>query len=157
VCAQAKNANPLYLSFQTDFQEYKPVKAQKTLASAIQIGDPVSYERAVKTLASFDGIVEQANESELANAAAMADQTGLYACPHTGVALGVLLKLINRGVIQSDDRVVVISTAHGLKFSRFKVEYHNLRLSDVTEQYANQPVELPADYDAVVDAIQQLA
>jgi threonine synthase len=155
-CAQAERANPLYLSYQTDFKEFKPVTAQSTLASAIQIGNPVSYERAVKTLAAFDGVVEQANEDELANAAALADRTGLYACPHTGVALGVLLKLLERGIIRSHERVVVISTAHGLKFSNFKVEYHNLRLSAVTERYANQPIELPADYDAVMDAIQQL-
>jgi threonine synthase len=156
VCAQAERANPLYLSYQTGFREFKPVEAQSTLASAIQIGNPVSYERAVKTLAAFDGLVEQVSEDEIANAAALADQTGLYACPHTGVALGVLLKLLKRGVIRSDERVVVISTAHGLKFSRFKVEYHNLRLKDVTERYANQPVELPADYNAVVDAIQKI-
>ncbi len=155
VCTQAEKANPLYLSYQTGFKEYRPIKAQPTLASAIQIGDPVSYERAVKTLEAFEGVVEQASEEELANAAALADRTGLYACPHTGVALGVLLKLLERGVIQSDDRVVVISTAHGLKFSRFKVEYHNLRLSDISEKYANQPVELPADYDSVVDAIKK--
>jgi len=48
VCAQAAHANPLYLSFQKRYKEYKPVTAQKTLASAIQIGAPVSYERAVK-------------------------------------------------------------------------------------------------------------
>jgi len=155
-CAQAEKANPLYLSYLTNFEQFKPVKAHSTLASAIQIGNPVSYERAVKTLAAFDGVVEQASEDELANAAALADQTGLYACPHTGVALGVLLKLLDRGVIQPDERVVVISTAHGLKFSRFKVEYHNLRLADVTERYANRPVELPADYEAVVETIQQL-
>ena len=101
-------------------------------------------------------MVEQASEDELANAAALADRTGLYACPHTGVALGVLLKLLDRGIIRSHERVVVISTAHGLKFSNFKVEYHNLRLSAVTERYANQPIELPADYGAVVDAIQRL-
>jgi threonine synthase len=154
-CAQAEKANPLYLSYQTDFKEFKPVTARSTLASAIQIGNPVSYERAVKTLAAFDGVVEQASEDELANAAALADQTGLYACPHTGVALGVLLKLLEQGVIRSHERVVVISTAHGLKFSNFKVDYHNLRLSAVSERYANQPVELPADYDAVMDAIQQ--
>lgn len=154
-CAQAERANPLYLSYQTDFKEFKPVTAQSTLASAIQIGNPVSYERAVKTLAAFEGVVEQASEDELANAAALADRTGLYACPHTGVALGVLLKLLERGIIRSHERVVVISTAHGLKFSNFKVEYHNRRLSAVSERYANQPIELPADYDAVMDAIQQ--
>ena len=152
-CAQAARANPLYLSYQTGFKEYHPVKAQKTLASAIQIGDPVSYERAVKTLADFDGVVEQATEDELANAAARADRTGMYCCPHTGVALAVLFKMIGRGEIKADDRVVVISTAHGLKFTDFKVGYHNRALADVISQHANPPVELPADYDAVQRAI----
>jgi threonine synthase len=152
-CAQSARANPLYLSYLTGFKEYRPVKAGKTLASAIQIGDPVSYERAVKILRQFNGVVEQATEDELANAAARADRTGLYTCPHTGVALAVLFKLIERGEIQRNDRVVVISTAHGLKFTDFKVGYHDGVLADVVARYRNPPVELPADYDAVRRAI----
>jgi len=153
VAAQAENANPLYLSYQSNFEEFTPVTAKKTLASAIQIGSPVSFERAVKVLETFDGIVEQVSEDALANAAVRADRTGLYACPHTGVALGALFKLIERGVIQSHERVIVISTAHGLKFSRFKVDYHQQQLAHVVEQYANPPIELAADYGAVIDAI----
>jgi threonine synthase len=153
--AQAQRANPLYLSYQTDFEEYKPVQAQKTLASAIQIGDPVSYERAVKVLRKLDGVVEQATEDELANAAARADHTGLYCCPHTGVALAVLLKLIERGEVKRDDRVIVISTAHGLKFTDFKVGYHDGTLEGVTSRYTNPPLELPATYDAVSKAIDE--
>ncbi len=153
-CAQSARANPLYLSYQTGFREYRPVQAQKTLASAIQIGDPVSYERAVKTLKTFDGVVEQATEDELANAAARADRTGMYCCPHTGVALAVLFKLIERGDIRPSDRVVVISTAHGLKFTDFKVAYHDRTLADVIARHANPPVELPADYGAVQWAIE---
>ncbi|MCJ7701759.1 MAG: threonine synthase [Anaerolineales bacterium] len=156
VCAQAEKANPLYLSYLTNYQTYKAVQAQSTLASAIQIGDPVSYERAVKTLKAFDGLVEQVSEDELTNAAALADRTGLYACPHTGVALGALFKLLQRGVIRAEERVVVISTAHGLKFSRFKVDYHQGRLESVNERYANPPIELPADYEAVMAAIEGL-
>jgi len=152
-CAQAARANPLYLSYQTGFKEFVPVKAQKTLASAIQIGNPVSYERAVKALAAFDGIVEQATEDELANAAARADRTGMYSCPHTGVALAVLFKLVARGEVRPTDRVVVISTAHGLKFTGFKVGYHDNALEDVVARHRNPPVELPADYDAVQRAI----
>ncbi len=154
-CAQAAHANPLYLSYQTGFEEFKPVKAKKTLASAIQIGNPVSYERAVKTLSAFDGIVEQVTEDELANAAARADRTGMYSCPHTGVALGVLFKMVERGEIERDDSVVVISTAHGLKFTGFKVGYHEGTLADVVSQHENPPVELPADYHAVQRAIDQ--
>jgi threonine synthase len=154
-CAQAERANPLYLSYQTGFQEYHPVKAQKTLASAIQIGDPVSYERAVKTLSILDGVVEQASEDELANAAARADRTGMYCCPHTGVALAVLFKLIEHGEVKPWHRVVVISTAHGLKFTGFKVGYHDQALEGVVARFANPPLELPADRAAVSDAIDQ--
>jgi len=155
-CAQAANANPLYLSFKNDYREFKPVKAQKTLASAIQIGNPVSYDRAVRILKAFDGIVEQVTEDELANAAARADRTGLYCCPHTGVALGALIRLLDQGTIKKNERVVVISTAHGLKFSEFKVQYHQQQLQEVTSRYANPPLELPATYDAVVKAIDRL-
>jgi threonine synthase len=152
-CAQAANANPLYLSYLTGFEEYRPVTAQKTLASAIQIGAPVSYERAVKVLRAFAGIVEQASEDELANAAARADRTGMYCCPHTGVTLAVLFKLVERGQIQSSDRVVVISTAHGLKFTDFKVGYHDQTLEDIVSRHANPPLELPAEYPTVSEAI----
>lgn len=154
-CAQAERANPLYLSYQTGFKEYRPVEAERTLASAIQIGDPVSYERAVKALAAFDGTVEQASEDELSNAAARADRTGMYCCPHSGVALAALFKLVERGEIESSDRVVVISTAHGLKFTDFKVGYHDQTLEDVAARHANPPLELPASYDAVSKAIDE--
>jgi threonine synthase len=152
-CAQAANANPLYLSYQTEFKDYHPVEAKPTSASAIQIGDPVSYERAVKVLKSFDGIVDQATEDELANASAMADATGLYTCPQTGVALGVLLKMITRGDIQANEQAVVISTAHGLKFTEFKIGYHEDSLKEVTSRYNNSPVELPPDLDLINKAI----
>jgi threonine synthase len=153
LCAQAARANPLYLSYQTGFRAYHPVVAGQTAASAIRIGNPVSYERAVKVLKRLDGVVEQATEQELADASARADRTGLYCCPHTGVALAALFKSLERGEIQPSDRVVVISTAHGLKFTDFKVAYHECRLEDVISQYANPPLELPADVDAVRKAI----
>jgi threonine synthase len=152
-CAQAKRANPLYRSYRTGFRQYQAVQAQKTAASAIQIGDPVSYERAVKVLQVFDGVVEQASEDELANAAARADRTGMYCCPHTGVALAVLFKLIERGEIKPSDRVIVMSTAHGLKFTGFKVGYHEGTLDDVAARFTNPPLELPASYEAVSQAI----
>jgi len=152
-CAQSEKANPLYLSFLTEFKEYRPVKAQKTLASAIQIGDPVSYERAVKILKQFEGVVEQVSEDELANAAARADRTGMYCCPHTGVALAVLFKLVDWGLVQSSQRVIVLSTAHGLKFTNFKVGYHEDELSEVIARHRNPPLELPADMRAVGEAL----
>ncbi|MGB6013975.1 MAG: threonine synthase [Nodosilinea sp.] len=149
VAAQAANANPFYESFKAGFKEKVTKTAADTLASAIRIGDPVSYVKATTAIAETDGIVEQATETELTAAAAEADLTGMFTCPHTGVALAVLKKLIARGLIKSSDRTVVISTAHGLKFTDFKVKYHDSTLEGVTSQYANPAVHLPADPDAV--------
>jgi threonine synthase len=149
VCAQAENANPLYRAFQRDFRVFEPIHARPTLASAIQIGNPVSYEKAVDAIRRYDGIVEQASESELAEEAARADRTGLFNCPHTGVALAATRKLVERGTIRPSDRVIVISTAHGLKFIDFKVRYHEMRLEEVEAQDPNPPIELAADYAVV--------
>lgn len=153
VAAQAEQANPFYRSYQRGFESLEPIQAGATVATAIQIGNPVSYERAVRVMRRFDGCVEQASENEIADAAARADLTGMYACPHTGVALAALFKLIDRGEIQKDDRVVVISTAHGLKFSPFKIAYHENSLAGIQAERRNPPVELAADAGAVKNAI----
>jgi threonine synthase len=147
--AQAERANPLYLAYTRGFDRFEPVYARSTLATAIRIGNPVSYERAVRTLLRFDGVVEQATENELADAAARADLTGMFNDPHTGVALAVLEKLVANRTIAANQRVVVISTANGLKFTDFKVQYHESSLEGVVSAVPNRPVELPAEYDAV--------
>lgn len=152
--AQAAHANPLYQSYTSQFASFEPMHARPTLASAIQIGNPISYKRAVRALKSFDGVVEQASEEELANAAARADLAGLFCCPHTGVALAALEKLIQRGEVTKDQRVVVISTANGLKFSDFKTRYHEGTLAEVrSPRHRNVPVELPESYEAARDAV----
>ena len=130
---------------------FEPIAARKTLASAIQIGNPVSIDKAISTLKRYDGVVEQASESELVEACAEADRTGLFNCPHTGVALAAMKKLIRRGLIAPSDRVVVISTAHGLKFVDFKVDYHRMQLDGIVSEHPNPPIELPADYRTVRD------
>lgn len=154
VVAQAEHANPLYRSYLNGFKSFEPVRAQKTLASAIQIGDPVSVQKAIRVLQQFNGIVEQASEEELADAAALGDKTGMFNCPHTGVALAALIKLLKAGKIDKSERVVVVSTAHGLKFVEMKVKYHQKELGFPC-RHANQPIELPARLDAVKDALKK--
>jgi threonine synthase len=154
--AQAEAANPLYLAYKAGYDNFKSVTAKPTLASAIQIGNPVSIRKAVKTLKTFNGVVEQASEAELADASARADRTGLFNCPHTGVALAALEKLAARGEIGRQERVVVVSTANGLKFTDFKVQYHEKKLGSVADpKYANAPILLPNDYTAVRDAVRR--
>jgi len=153
VCAQAAEANPLYRAYQTGFEVFEPIAARPTLASAIQIGNPVSYAKAVDAIERYDGIVEQATESEIAEECAQADRTGLFNCPHTGVALAATRKLVDAGTIRKGDRVVVISTAHGLKFTDFKVRYHEMTLPGIESQNPNPTIDLPADYGTVRDCM----
>jgi threonine synthase len=149
ICAQAERANPLYISYQSGFEKFDPVEARPTLASAIQIGNPVSIDKAIAVLKRFDGIVECASEQELCDATAEADATGLFNCPHTGVALAALKKVLARGLISPTERVVVISTAHGLKFADFKSGYHQSALPGIQSSRANQPIELEPRYESV--------
>jgi len=149
VLAQAENANPLYLSYKTGFEKFEPVKAKKTLASAIQIGDPVSREKAIRALKTFNGIVEQASEQELADTSAKYDRYGMFTCPHTGVALAVMEKLVKDGRIEKGSSVVVISTAHGLKFANSKAAYHEKALEGIVSNYANIPIVLEPDPEKV--------
>lgn len=151
--AQAEKANPLYRAFVNGWDSFAPITAGETEASAIRIGDPVSVRRAIRALKAYDGVVEQASESELAEAAAAADRAGAFTCPHTGVALAALEKLAKRGLVDKSHRVVVISTASGLKFSGFKIRYHENDIPGVESQDANRPIDLPNSFDDVRRAV----
>ncbi|MCA9603187.1 MAG: pyridoxal-phosphate dependent enzyme, partial [Myxococcales bacterium] len=160
VCCQAAKNNPLYLAYQRAKAagrplaegDFEPITAGDTLASAIRIGAPVSISKAVRALGASNVVVEQATDAELADAAARADRTGMFNCPHTGVALACLEKLVARGEIKKDERVIVISTAHGLKFTEFKAAYHGARMP-FDAKYANRPLELGADPKDVLAGI----
>ena len=105
----------------------------------------------------MNGVVEQATEEELADACARADRTGLYTCPHTGVALACLFKLRERGLVEPGQRVVVVSTANGLKFTEFKLAYHERRLPGIDARRANAPVVMEPDVERVAAAIAAMA
>jgi len=153
-CVQAERANPLYRAYRGGWETFEAIDAEKTLASAIQIGNPVSIHRAIRALEAHDGVVAQASEEALMDACARADRAGFFTCPHTGVALAGLEALLSDGTIARDDRVVVVSTAHGLKFADTKVAYHDGALEGIASKHANRPVELPATLDAVVGAME---
>ena len=148
--AQAAHASPLYQAYQRGFADFAPVTAQTTLASAIQIGNPVSWKKAVRALQRTDGVVAAVSETELADAAGRADRYGLFTCPHTGVALGALEQLVAAGTIARGERVVVVSTASGLKFADFKIGYHEATLAAApSPRWRNQPIAVAARYDDV--------
>ncbi|MBW2403155.1 MAG: pyridoxal-phosphate dependent enzyme [Deltaproteobacteria bacterium] len=151
--AQAEKANPLYRAYKQGWDSFEAMTAEATEASAIRIGNPVSVRRAIRALKAFDGVVEQASESELAEASAAADRAGSYTCPHTGVALAALEKIRAKGLVEPGQRAVVIATANGLKFTQFKIRYHENEIPGVQSKYPNRPISLPSEFEAVKAAV----
>ena len=131
---QTIGASPLFESYKNGFADLKPQKAKATKASAIQIGDPVSFKKAIRELQHFNGVVEVVTEVELMDWKAKIDSLGISICPNSAVAVSGAMKLRDNGVINKQDDVVVILTAHGSKFSNTAVEYHGNK----TNQFANQ-------------------
>jgi threonine synthase len=149
---QAHAANPFYLSYRRKFDERVSVEAAPTVASAIRIGHPVSYTKAAEVIRRLRGVVEEVSEQEIMDAKARADASGVCICPNSGAAVAGYLKLRERGVIGRQERVVLIATAHGAKFSQSTLDYHRGALPGITPRHANPTRPLPATLAAVETA-----
>ncbi len=142
---QVEAANPLYQSYKNGFQEFSPVVAKKTSASAIQIGNPVSVKKAIREIKYFNGVVEEVSEKELLDAKAIVEADGISICPNSGVAVAGMKKLRKAGIIKEKDLVVVILTAHGSKFSQVTIDYHK----DKKSKFANPLRVLPPTLEVI--------
>jgi len=111
---QAHGANPFYRSFRENFAQRHRVKPE-TIASAIRIGDPVSYDKAVSALRATDGIVEEVTDEELMRAKRDIDRMGIGCEPASATTLAGVRKLRAAGVMHKSDRIVCVLTGHLLK------------------------------------------
>jgi threonine synthase len=111
---QASGANPFFLSFRDRFEQRHRVTPE-TIATAIRIGDPVSYDKAVSTINAVNGVVEQVTDAELMAAKGDIDRMGIGCEPASATTLAGLRKLRDAGVIAPNARVVCILTGNILK------------------------------------------
>jgi threonine synthase len=111
---QASGANPFYLGFGENFAQRHRVQAE-TVASAIRIGDPVSYEKAVAAIRSTNGVVEQVTDEELMAAKRDIDAMGIGCEPASATTLAGVRKLRAAGVMREGERIVCVLTGHILK------------------------------------------
>jgi threonine synthase len=149
---QAAGASPFYQSYQGHFAEHKTMKA-KTIATAIQIGNPVSYERAIRTLNWTDGLVTVVSDGEIMDAKAMVDRVGIGCEPASAASVAGVRKLIAEGVIQPHETVVGILTGHVLKDPDATVDYHTGGWP--TAHFANAPIQVEPTLAAVRAVIEQ--
>lgn len=111
---QAEGANPFFRGFGTGFAERFRVQAE-TIASAIRIGDPVSWDRAVSAIRTTNGVVAQVTDDELMAAKRTIDRMGIGCEPASATTLAGVRTLRASGVIREDERVVCVLTGHVLK------------------------------------------
>jgi threonine synthase len=143
---QASGAAPFAASFREDFRERHTVKAE-TVATAIRIGDPASYERAVRAIRETNGVVIDLPDSEILDAKAVVDASGVGCEPASAASVAGVRALVARGTIQRGDSVVAVLTGHILKDSGILLQYH--RDTDPPPAFANRPIEIDADLSAV--------
>ncbi|MBI5742288.1 MAG: threonine synthase [Candidatus Niyogibacteria bacterium] len=98
-------------------RNFRPMKVGETTATAARIGDPVSRDKAMRELVYFDGAMQIAEEKNLNKAVAVCGLDGHFVCPQTGMALAGVREAAKKGWIKRGASVVVVSTAHGLKFT----------------------------------------
>jgi threonine synthase len=159
---QAQGANPFYRSVR-EFggTKLEPMTAD-TLASAIRIGNPASWKKALRVLRETGGEVEQVSEVEIAEAKAEIGADGIGCEPASAVTLAGLKKLRASGFVKPNEMVVLILTGHVLKDPDFTIKFHRGELFAGTpdERHAIQtkslqraPVVLDADLGAVIVAL----
>ena len=147
---QAEGASPFAQSFRDQFSTRPKVKAE-TVATAIRIGDPASFDRAVDAIRFTNGVVTTATDAEILDAKAVIDATGVGCEPASAASVAGVRRLVREGVIQPTDRVVAVLTGHILKDPGALLRYHQ----ELTPPpaYANAPVEIDASLDEVERAI----
>jgi threonine synthase len=149
---QAEGSAPFARSFAEGFSRRHRVKAE-TIATAIRIGDPASYDRAVAAILETNGIVLSVSDSELLEAKACIDASGVGCEPASAASLAGLRRLVQRGDVRPSDRVVGILTGHILKDPGLLLQYH--QEMDPAPPGANRPVEIEptvAALEAVLSA-----
>jgi threonine synthase len=139
---QAAGAAPFARSFADNFAQRHRVKAD-TVASAIRIGDPASYDRAVRAIRETDGLVLSSSDEELLEAKAAIDASGVGCEPASAVTLAGIRRLVQEGKIRSSDQVVAVLTGHILKDPGLLLRYH--QEIDPPPPGANRPIEIDAD------------
>ena len=147
--AQAEAAAPLARAHQEGYASRVRVAAGETAASAIRIGDPVSYEKAVAAVRDSGGAFLAVGEQEIHDAKALVDADGVSICPNSAAAAAAYLRARREELIGEGQTVVVVATAHGCKFSRATIEYHAGTLAGIEPRRANRIVEVEADVAAL--------
>jgi len=156
---QAEGSAPFYEFVHAGAREFHPVAKPETLATAIRIGDPVSWPKALHEINSTNGVVEKVSEQEIADAKAIIGRCGIGCEPASAATLAGIRKLTAAGVIDRDADVVAVLTGNMLKDPDYIYKYHTGKLeapggAKIRSTYGNQSIVVPNDADRIAKLLQ---
>lgn len=153
---QAAGANPLYTMWKNN-TPFQAVKDPDTIATAIKIGNPVSWKKSLRGLEWSDGVVEEVTDQEIMDAKAWVDAAGIGAEPASCTVVAGARKLVAAGVIDPDASAVGILTGNLLKDPDAVVNYHLDKLIEqgmpIKGNFKNAPLRIAADVKSVKAAL----
>jgi threonine synthase len=161
---QAEGANSLVRTLREAGGKHLVSVQAETRATAIRIGNPASWEKAVRVLQATGGACEQVSEVEIAHAKAEIGAEGIGCEPASAVTLAGLKKLLRQGFVKTEESVVLILTGNLLKDPDFTMDFHrgelfpgnvNESASTQLNQFRHPPVVLDATLDAVIQTLEQ--
>jgi threonine synthase len=153
---QAERSAPFYDLFRSEQRDrLTPVEHPETLATAIKIGDPVSWPKALHEVTVSNGVVEKVSEQEIADAKAIIGLCGIGCEPASAATLAGIRKLTANGTIPVGSDVIAILTGNVLKDPEYIFRYHTGTLCDgfsspISSGYPNKPVVVPNDARQIV-------
>ncbi|MCD6536579.1 MAG: threonine synthase, partial [Thaumarchaeota archaeon] len=137
---QALGASPVYKAFIEGSDKIKPMESVETVATAIRIGNPVNWKRALRAARETGGMIGAVTDEEILRAQSiLASREGVFAEPAGAAPIAFLIKAAREGLIEPDSRVVCIVTGHGLKDP------------DVVLRRIEKPVEVEPEVDSVLE------
>jgi threonine synthase len=152
---QAEGSAPFYnLFLSADRSALRPVEHPETLATAIRIGDPVSWPKALHEVLCSGGTVEKVSEQEIADAKAVIGLCGIGCEPASAATLAGLRKLVAGGVVSRDSNVAAVLTGNLLKDPDYIYRYHTGQLETpggvpIQSSFGNRPVVTENDPDQI--------
>lgn len=140
----------------------RAVREPETLATAIRIGDPVSWRKAESEVKALSGVVESVTEQEIADAKAVIGRCGIGSEPASAATLAGIRKLVRAGTIEPGADVSAILTGHLLKDPDYVYHYHSGQLKTpsgepIQSTFGNAPVTVPNDRAEIKDLLQRSA
>ena len=159
---QAEGSAPFAELYRRGDGPLRPVENPETLATAIRIGAPVSWPKALHEVGSRNGVVEKVSEQEIADAKAVIGRCGIGCEPASAATLAGIRKLTAAGTIAKDADVVAILTGHLLKDPDFVYRYHTEQLKTpgdepIASTFGNKPVVMPNDAGRIAEFLEASA